>query len=501
MGPAGKAPSIAGAAASSAAPVGRLSVARNALYLAIAQVITTALAIAATAVLGRRLGAAEFGKLYLATATVTFAFNFVEWGQPPYVTRAIAQAPERTRELLGSSIVFRLVGAMIAFGVLAAVGVLLGYDARARSLVAMLVVATLPLSCGLVFSVGFRGNERMDLDAIASVCTGAFTAICSMLAVLLVPRAEAVVAATGVSGLLALGVYSLLMRRLQPLGLRVSLATLRELLFNALPFLALTGAIAARPYVDALILSRLAPEAAVGWYAAANRLIGTLIFPGVLLGAALYPILSRLAVEDRSRFQRATRSALRPILVFAALAGLGSYLFADIAIALLYSTRFSPAAQVLQAFSFFLFLIYVNMTLGYVVAASGRQRAVGAANVSMLVIGAALDLLLVPVFQSRYANGGIGVAISLGASELTMFVTMILLVPSGTLDRSLAMDFGRAIAAAVGTMAVGKMLDPAPPFVRVALILMVFAALALSMGLVRRDDIRLVRDAIRSRRG
>ena len=64
---------------------GRGTVARDAFYLVLGQVTTTALAIVFSAALGR-----------------TLAYVPVDWGQQFYVIREVAWAPERGSELLGT---------------------------------------------------------------------------------------------------------------------------------------------------------------------------------------------------------------------------------------------------------------------------------------------------------------------------------------------------------------------------------------------------------------
>ena len=77
----------------------RVAVARNALYLVIGQVSTTALAIVFSAALGRSLGAGDFGLYFLISSFATFAYVVVDWGQQFYIIREVARAPARGGEL------------------------------------------------------------------------------------------------------------------------------------------------------------------------------------------------------------------------------------------------------------------------------------------------------------------------------------------------------------------------------------------------------------------
>ena len=61
--------------------------ARNALYLALGQAATTALAILLTGALGRWLGAADYGTYYVLITMSTSALMLLEWGQSLWVVR------------------------------------------------------------------------------------------------------------------------------------------------------------------------------------------------------------------------------------------------------------------------------------------------------------------------------------------------------------------------------------------------------------------------------
>ena len=102
-------------------------------------------------------------------------------------------------------------------------------------------------------------------------------------------------------------------RRLGAPPLRFSSETARELFTAGSPILAMTAAIAVQPYLDAIILSKLAPATVVGWFGAAKNILGTLMAPAVILGAAAYPRLAR-ASADAASLRREVRAAFRPLL-------------------------------------------------------------------------------------------------------------------------------------------------------------------------------------------
>jgi O-antigen/teichoic acid export membrane protein len=477
----------------------RLGVARGALNLVTGQAISLAVTIVGAAVVGRHLGPSAFGELYLVTTMTVFGGYVAEWGQPAYLIRTIARDGRRAGELVGSALATRLTLFAATFSLLLTVLWLTHQPPRLMGLLAIAAAAAVPAAASQVFSIFLRAKERMDLDAGAAVGAAMLTAAASVLAVLTFPRVEAVLVATGCAALVSIGLYVTLQRRFEPLVLRATAGAAREVLKGGVPFLALALAIAAQPYVDATMMSKLATAEAIGWYAAANRIAGAIIFPAGMLGVSLLPALSRLAA-DPDRFRRALKSALRPVLALAALAGCGTWLFADLAVGLLYGrASFLPAIWVVKALAPLLAVVFVNMILGYALIAAGRHYGFTASKVGAVVLAAALEFVLIPWFQLHTGNGGIGVALSLGAAELLLLCAATVLLYRSGLGDNVVREVLSAACAAAAMLAAARIAASAPAFVRLLAALASFGGAAVLTGLVRREDVEVLRSVLRRR--
>src|SRR5438477_8542778 len=123
---------------------GRGTMARNASYLLLGQVVTTALAIVFSAALGRSLGAAEFGIYFLIFSFGTFANVIADWGQQQYVIREVARSPQRGSRLLGTALVIRFAGTVLVSLPVGLAACMLGYDVQTRWLCVAVMGVTLP---------------------------------------------------------------------------------------------------------------------------------------------------------------------------------------------------------------------------------------------------------------------------------------------------------------------------------------------------------------------
>lgn len=474
-------------------------VARNAFYLFLGQVATTALSVVLAAALGRSLGAEDYGLLYLITSMSVFAYAFVDWGRSSYILLEVSRRPGRAGALMGTFVAIGVVGAAAVGGLSMLVTWLLGYDLRTRELAALLIVAGLPFYLAQTYGLVFRAHERMDREAATGVANKVLTLAITLPALALGGRLLAVILAQGAAGLGALALGVLWYRRLRLPPLQATRDAARELVLEGTPFAAMQVAIWAQGSVDAVILSKFAAPAAVGWYGAARNVMNAAITPAALLGAASFPRLAR-AATDTEEFKREVRSGIRPLLGLGVLGSVGIYLFSDAAVHIIYTRKeFGPAAVILQVFAIGLLFLFLDVFFGYAAVALGRQKQVSIAKFFVVLLTAGLDLLLVPFCQARFGNGGLGLVLAFGCGELVMVAIAMSLMPRSTLDRGLLLDLGRAVCAGAGTLLLARAIPPVSPALGIPACVLTFLALSVAVGLVRRADIALL-TAVLSRR-
>jgi O-antigen/teichoic acid export membrane protein len=477
----------------------RPTIARNALYLVVGQASTTALAIVLSAALGRYLGAGDFGVYYLVTTMSTFAYVFVEWGQPLFVIRELAREPSRSGDLLGTALALRT-----AFAIAVAIpaGILewaLGYGARTSSLSVALILATLPFSLSQGYGMVFRARDRMGRDVAVSVSNKAIALGLTLVGLALGKGIPGVILAQALAGVAAVAIAHKLYVSLSGAPpLRTSSLTARHILAAGTPILAMTAASYVQPYLDAIILSKLTPSTVVGWLGAARNILGTLMAPATILGAAAYPRIAR-ASHDLDTLRREVRSAFRPLLFLAALAGIGTYHFAGAVIDLIYGAgAFGPAATILMVFSPGLFLLFIDIFSGNVIYASGRGTGFATAKVLSVLVGTALDFLLIPYCQREYGNGGIGVVVSFGLSEFVVFAgALVILLRRHALEAATALDAARALGAAAVTVLLLHLVPPLPLTLGIPLCVGAFVGVSLLFRLLALRDLILLWNIVR----
>jgi O-antigen/teichoic acid export membrane protein len=274
-------------------------------------------------------------------------------------------------------------------------------------------------------------------------------------------------------------------------------STARELLRDGASLLAISLAVAIEPFFNANILYKLSSPTVVAWYGAAWNIAGTLIAPATILGATMYPRLST-AADDAVEFKRTFDISFRLLLLLAVLGAVGTYLFADVPVALIYSLqKFGPAADTLRAFAPVLLLMYVDVFLGTAILAAGRAGPLAGAKVASVVVTTGLVFVLVPLCQARFGNGGLGVMYAMTIGELLMLVAAGFLIRKALDGRTIA-DVCRSLVAGVATVLLIRLLPSLTPFLAIPMCIFAFGVLSLLVGAVKRSDVTMLLGSFRN---
>jgi O-antigen/teichoic acid export membrane protein len=468
-------------------------VARNTLILMLGQVLGLPMAVATNVFLGRKLGPEEYGQYYLLTTFASLAFMFVDWGLGATLPARIAQDRSSAGRVLGSALVWNLIGTLLTAAVL-----MLLLVVRGEQSTLVIAMALVCLGQGLALGVrlctdAVRGFERTKAAALAQMGTQVLTALLVVPVLFMGGRLNAALLAIAAASLIVL---FFVQRTLRPVGigaLRANIATAREMLQSGTSFLLFGVVIYLQPTIDAWFLNHYASPQAIGWYAAARKLANPLIFPVTALVGALYPTLCRLWVENRSEYNATAQGALRAALIITVPVAVGCVMFADLGVLLYNREAYGPAIDNVRVMGAILFLIYISSVVGTSLNAAGRQRASTVVQLASLLIIIVLDPLLIPWFQEHHGNGGLGANFATVASEIVMVVANLSRLPKGTLDRSLVPAVGKALAAGAAMAGFAWALSSLSMLLVAPLSVLVYGAVLWAIGGIDPQQLAMLR--------
>jgi O-antigen/teichoic acid export membrane protein len=378
-------------------------IARNTGVQVAADLLGKVASLAFYVVMARELGQGGFGDFTFALSLALVLTMFAEFGTDPLITRTVAVERGTARQLLTDALLVK--AGFGGIGVAAAVGVAFagGYTSEVRAAVALLAVASVVELLAKSFYAIFQALDDMAPIAASFIVQRYVTAAVGIAALLAGADVVAVAAIYLGGALLALayGAWRLA-RHVRPSAV-VSPARARALVraSTALGVLVLLQTALFR--LDAVILSQLKDNDAVGLYGVAYRLLESTLFLSYTFVAALLPTLSRLTRDSTPTVGEAFELGLK--LIASALLAVGTcfVLFAEPMVHILYSTAYDeaiPAVRLLGAAAAFYGVSYLA---AHVLIAQRRQRVLPWITLGVLILNVVLNLLVIPAYSFKGA--------------------------------------------------------------------------------------------------
>jgi O-antigen/teichoic acid export membrane protein len=410
------------------------------------RVVPRALYLLQAVLVARWLGPELNGRFVYGFATMMLAGTVGKFGLDALTTREVAQDPGATPRLVGHNLYLHAALGLAGLLLMAASSALAGKTPDVNALVGLLGVAMLFNSLSLSYTAALAGLGRFDLQAAAETLLYALMLAGAAAAIRLGTGIVGIGAAMAAASALQLGFCWVLGRRvLGPADLRFDPAFARRLLDLAWP-LALTGVAVGIYYrVDSVFLSVLWGDQQVGLYDAAYTFIHGLRQLPAALSMAVFPVLSRLVLEDRSKLSSTVDSVVRFGLGVGCPLVLLAWFGAEPLLGLVYSPAYLAAARPLRILLATIPLMLADAAQSYLLIAAGRQRTL----LRVTMLGAAANLVLnfalIPPFGMQ------GAAVATVVSEAVVLLAMQHSVRDlygwAEFGRSLLGPFGRLLRA------------------------------------------------------
>ena len=412
------------------------SIVRGALANLSPQPFTWAASLLGAALIPRLLGSQALGQVTLAGSVAALAATVLDLGIVEYLTRRIARRPEGLRRDLTTALAVQLVtftAGAVAIAVVAPLVAPTLLDFRLLDIVLIGIVGGCTQS---ILTAALRGRESHLKFAW-------FTAIPSILntvgGVLFLSTGAGVVAyaACVVALNLLSTAFCWCISGLRPARLVVDPTLARragEFIRGGFPFLTWNVTMSFYSGVDRILLGFFVPSAQVGWYAAAYRIVGIPVFIPSMLTAPLFPVLSRSADEPQ-KLRRAIAQTLRITLLLTIPIAAGICVIAPVVPTLFgWPADFDRAVPLIIILSLQMPVVAIDMVLGTVVMAIGRERMWVRVGLAALALNVTANLVCIPLLENATGNGAIGAALITVLTEILMFVGAIILLPKSVLD-------------------------------------------------------------------
>jgi O-antigen/teichoic acid export membrane protein len=469
------------------------SLAHNFSVVAVAQAITWTATFLFTLAQARYLGPARFGELSLALSYAVLLGVVVDFGLSTKLARDVAQRPETAGTALVASFAVRVGLWCVAMPLVWAATAILGYGAELQA--SILILGTSLLIGGFAASLGayFQGRERFLFPSLGSIVQRGSAAALGV-AALLMGQGIVVVASVYIAASVLQVLVLIPGMRRYPVSSTILERSAVVDMFRGTATLGCFWILGAFYYnVDMVILQRLVPPENVAWYAAAYRLFnaGTMVV-GLVLGTVLYPALSRLSVESRETFRRALTRSFAFVLASGVFLALTLVAAADQLVALLYPARdYAQAASALRLLAPGLAGMYANGVFFLTLLALGYERRLLVMAGVLAVLNPLANLLVIPLLQQN------GAALVTSATEAVVLLWVLAVTPKDLRSAARPVVVGKVLVAATVAAAALWLVRDWSIFIGVPIAGVLYATVALALGILPPDDLRALRSRVR----
>ncbi|HMP39495.1 MAG TPA: flippase [Roseiflexaceae bacterium] len=346
---------------------------------------------------------------FVALIVGLYFLTISNWGLNDLTVREVAAEHSRAPHFFCMTLILRWVIAL--FLIPAGLALVGGYAALGTPLTPaatmalfLLLLHLFPAAVAAACSASFQAFQRMEVPALVSILTAIVRTLAGVAALVLAADTDARVVGLAIVALITTTLNALIFFGLQQRMLFRAIffwegATARWLLRESFPLLLNSLLLAVFFRFDVVILRAVSGDAAVGIYDAAYKLIGmTQIVPPYFV-AALFPVLARYAIDDRSAFDRAFRRAIGMLQLLAWPMAVYMMMLARELILIIGGPQFLPdAALALQVLIWYLPLSYVNGVIQYALIALRRQQAITIAFAIGALVNLGLNMLLIPLY-------------------------------------------------------------------------------------------------------
>ncbi|MFW2336199.1 flippase [Ilumatobacter sp.] len=425
----------------------RSSVRRNMAQMASSQVVTWLLATLTAIIVPRYLGPEILGRLQLAGSLWGIAAVFTALGTTTYLQMTIARNQREGLSLIAPALVACTAAWVFASGVLA---VYVYYAENDRTFVTIMImsgVTALFLLWNDVFGAVFTGLERMSVLALLAAAGKLVTLLATIAVLALGFGVVGVVGVTIATSGVGLVLLIVRFRRFTRLDTSRWRSALRPVVVASAPFMVVTLSLMVYRQIDVIVISRVAGSRDVGWYAAADLLAGSLLFPTTVIMSTLFPTFSRLYTTDPDHLRDLVRRTFSVLLLVAVPIGLGAAIVGPTFAPLLFGDDFDGTGAALVIFGPVTILSFGTTLLAYLALATDRSRFLAGMLISAAILTVLLDIVLVPWAADRYDNGAIGGALAYVVTEVLQFVIGLAVLAPYLVTRAWAWRTARVLAA------------------------------------------------------
>lgn len=397
---------------------GTIRAAHNSAFLLGSQSLTKLTGFAIVVMLVRYLDVGDFGIYSLALAVTGMMDILAELGLDLLSIREIARNHDNIKTYTANAVAIKLILSLLVLAATAAIIFFRGLDGGSGTVFLVFTLAIIPTGIFHSLLVVFMGIERMAVVAAGSIVYEIIRLILTV-AVLMTGHGLVALAWSYMIALIlaTLPLYVLVRIQAGPVWARPDFRRMLSMARGSVPFMFYSLFFLIYFKIDFIMLAAMKGEEAVGTYAAAYRLMESLMFVPAAFTGAVFPTLSRLSAGGSASVLAASRKTLRYMAMLGLPIGFGTTVLAPRIVPFLFGDAYLGSVLPLQIIIWSIVLVFLNSICPAGLNSSDRQLANVLVTGTGILVNVAVNLVLIP------SLGAVGTSI---ATVITELVTTVL---------------------------------------------------------------------------
>lgn len=384
-------------------------IAKNTMVIILGHILSALIGLVVVAFLARYLGTARFGLYNFVFFFLSFFGVITNLGIDTILVREISRDKSRAANLIGNSIVMKLILSVLAIVLASTVVILMGYPFHTVKLV-LIASLSLTLAFGSLYEVIFQVNLKMEYPVVARFLGRLFSLVLILLVIFFKGTLVHLTIVTILSNLPVIFLMRYWSGGLVKPKLKIDFTVWKHLLGESWPVALIIFFSLIYVRIDIVMLSLMKDDKAVGLYSAAVKLVESLgIIPAAFM-LSIFPLMSKYFKTSPDSLRRSYRLSFKYLMVIIIPIAFGTTLLSNQIILRLYGKTFIGATPALAVLVWSQVFIFGAVVIGNTLVSVDKQRIELFLAAIAAVANVILNFLLIP--QYSFVGAAIATLIS-----------------------------------------------------------------------------------------
>jgi len=348
---------------------------KNTFYLTASKVGARVLMVVFIGLLARAVGPSGIGAYSFALSLIAMFMILPNFGFNTLLVREVAKSKECASEYITKILVIKLILTAITAVLLIVLIVLRQYDTeKIQILFTVFLISFLESIISISYAI-FEAYERMEIEAGISVFNNLLRLFLGVVAIKIGMKLNGIILSLFMAEILTFALVAYIaFHGSTKIRFRFGSLGVGKIILAAAPFGILSLMEIIFINTDNLIIARLQGEVAVGWYAAASKILVIINLVPSMFWVAIFPALSRISASSSESLGQTYLKSFSYLLMLSFPITVGVFMISDQIMLMIYGNEFRNSVLILQLMVWMISFNFVGYINGATLCASGRER-------------------------------------------------------------------------------------------------------------------------------